>query len=175
MSVTSKFECAGSSIVAMWFDSHIQARRSVAAQEGDKVVVLGPALSLPLRSQLGSSMDMQANPSLSGGEATSACHSDATPGNAADVVPGMQRPAVGFLAQKAATCHCSQRDHVAYSNLKVKVDDAGIGDVRVGSSRGQCAGHDSSPGCDDSRRSSSTLEVPALDSSRAESRECYEA
>jgi hypothetical protein len=160
---------AGSSLVAMWFDSHIQARRSVAAQGGDKVVVLGPVLSLPLRSQLGSSIDLQTNPSVSGGEATSACHADATPRNLVRPAPCMQQPADRSCTQKAATDRCD-----SYATLKVKVDDTGISDVAIGSSKGQCAGLDFSPGCDDSRRSSSTMEAPALDSSRAESRACHE-
>ena len=147
---------AGStSVVANWFDSHIRARRTLARQEGDAVLALGPAVSLSLRSQLGSSADLQSKPSSSGGQcATSACQPEATlRGSAAD--------APLDTVKQAAT----------FADLKVKVANPPVhGGVSL--IKGACAELESSPGGNDSRRSSSTLEAAGVESSRAESRAC---
>jgi hypothetical protein len=162
----------GNNAVALWFDSHIRARRTLSAQEGDKMVAWGPALSLSVQSQLGSSMDMQAKPSLSGGEdATSARQSDSMERCQHPVSNSKtcSQPAVPCSDPRApptpAVCRNGEQDTLV-EGLQLSVCSAEpsvVADSVIGSGKANCVGIDRSPGQNDSRRSSSTLEGSAAD------------
>ena len=124
----------------------------------------GPALSTSVRSQLGSSLDVLTNASLSGGaDATSARQTDSS-------ARGPLPPADDVSPSEQPTPTAQQATEPCVSVAPPSGDHAS---AQVGAPASKVARVlDASPGLNDSRRSSSTMEGAGLADCKADSRMC---
>jgi hypothetical protein len=155
---------AHNNAIATWFEMHLQACRTLESQsqDGDRVGAWGIAMPPGFRSQFCSSMDMSKSSNHSGEDATSAPR--AADASCTDVPASKMPRRTSDSAERPQSADpCSPVDGPLQLSRQAESAAAGAPTIlKQAHSSGECtvqpAPDECSPGRDDSRRSSSTLE-----------------